>query len=87
MEPSRNPARGKIDQAAREAMYRTEAEERARLLQRLGRGREQTRTRLLANLEWDFAPGPSPLAPAAIEGILDRVFGQPTTAKPGQRKR
>jgi hypothetical protein len=85
MESRRGPERPKIEQAHREAMYRTELEERAGLLHRLGRGRDWTRARLLANLDWDFAPGPSPLGAAAVEAILERVFGQTSAGKTGPR--
>jgi hypothetical protein len=85
MEPRRNPARAAIERARREAMYRSELEERAGLLHRLGNGRDRTRARLLANLAWDFAPGASPLDAAAVDGILDRVFGQGSTVKAGPR--
>ena len=67
--------RGKTERSRREAMYRTELEERAGLLQRLGHSREQARARLAANLEWDFGAAPSPLAPAALDAIVERVFG------------
>jgi hypothetical protein len=85
MESRRAPGRAKIEQGRREAMYRTELEERAGLLHRLGHGRDGTRARLLANLDWDFAPGPSPLDAAAVDAIVDRVFGQTSTGKPAPR--
>jgi hypothetical protein len=75
MEPRRNPGHGKTEKARREAMYRTELEERAALLHRLGHDRETVRSRLAANLGWDFPPGTSPIAPSALDAILDRVFG------------
>ncbi len=74
MEPRRNPERGKIDKARREAMYRVELEERAALLQRLGYGKERTRARLAANLTWDFPNGSKPLDGAALDAIVDRLF-------------
>jgi len=74
MEPRRNPERGKIDKARREAMYRVELEERAALLQRLGYGKERTRARLAANLTWDFPNGSKPLDAAALDAIVDRLF-------------
>jgi hypothetical protein len=81
MEPRRSPDRPKIEQAQREAMYRTELEERAALLHRLGHGRDRTRARLLGNLEWDFASGASPFGAAAVDAILDRVYGQTPAGK------
>ena len=54
MDPRRNPERGKIEKARREAMYRSELEERAALLHRLGYAKDKTRARLAANLAWDF---------------------------------
>ena len=74
MEPRRNPERGKIDKARREAMYRVELEERGALLQRLGYGKERTRARLAANLTWDFPNGSKPLDAAALDAIVDRLF-------------
>jgi hypothetical protein len=85
MESRRGAERPKIEQGRREAMYRTELEERAGLLHRLGHDRDRTRARLLANLEWDFAPGQSPVGPAAVEAIIERVFGQTPPGKTGPR--
>jgi hypothetical protein len=85
MEPRRNPNRPVIEAAGRAAMYRTEIEERAALLGRLGHGRDQTRLRLLANLGWDFAPGNRPLEEKDVDGILDRVFGTSANGKTAPR--
>jgi hypothetical protein len=87
MEPKRGPERPKIEQGRREAMYRTELEDRAGLLHRLGHDRDRTRARLLANLDWDFAPGQGPVGAAAVEAILERVFGQAVPGKPGPRNK
>ena len=57
MDPRRNPERGKIDKARREAMYRSELEDRAALLHRLGYAKDKARARLAANLAWDFPDG------------------------------
>ena len=65
----------------REAMYRVEMEERAALLQRLGQSKEKVRQRLSANLDWDFPGGASPVPPAALDAIVDRVFGQTPTGR------
>ena len=59
MDPRRNPDRGKIEKARREAMYRSELEDRAALLQRLGYAKDKARARLAANLAWDFPDGKS----------------------------
>jgi acyl-CoA reductase-like NAD-dependent aldehyde dehydrogenase len=85
MEPKRNPDAVKAQRARRETMYRTEMEERAALLQRLGHPRESARARLAANLAWDFERGDSPIAPAQIDAILDRVYGGAPAGKPGPR--
>jgi len=66
-------------------MYRTEIEERAALLGRLGHGRDQARLRLLGNLAWDFAPGARPLDDKDVDGILDRVFGTSSNGKTAPR--
>jgi hypothetical protein len=76
MEPRRNPNRQPLEAAGRAAMYRTEIEERAALLGRLGHGRDQARLRLIANLNWDFPTATRPLSDKDVDGILDRVFGQ-----------
>ena len=76
LEPRKNPDYAKAEKGRREAMYRIELEERAALLQRLGHGKEAARARRAANLSWDFAPGASPLPAAALDAIVDRVFGQ-----------
>jgi hypothetical protein len=75
MEPKRNVEAAKAQRGRREAMYRSELEERAALLHRLGRSRDEARARLQANLAWDFERGGSPLSPAQIDGIVDKVFG------------
>jgi hypothetical protein len=85
MEPRRNPNRPPVEAAGRAAMYRAEIEERAALLGRLGHGRNQTRTRLLANLDWDFSAAARPLTDDEVDGILDRVFGQSSGGKPAPR--
>jgi hypothetical protein len=85
MEPRRNPERGKVDKARREAMYRLELEERAALLQRLGYGKERTRARLVANLTWDFPNGSKPLDGAALDAIVDRLFDGAATGRAAPR--
>jgi hypothetical protein len=74
MDPRRSPDRGKIEKARREAMYRSELEERAALLQRLGYAKDKARARLAANLAWDFPNGARPLDDAALDAIVDRLF-------------
>ena len=85
MEPRRNPDRGKIEQARREAMYRGELEERAAMLQRLGYGKEKTRARLAANLAWDFPNGQRPLDDGALDSIVDRLFNGASPGRPAPR--
>jgi hypothetical protein len=87
MQPRRNPGAGKTESARREAMYRTELEERAALLHRLGHSRETARARLAANLAWDFPPGSSPLNAAAVEAIVDRVFGSAQAGRTAPRSK
>ena len=74
MEPTRNPEAARQQKGRREVMYRTELEERAALLARLGRGRAEARARLQANIAWDFERGGSPVTPAQIDAIVDRAF-------------
>jgi hypothetical protein len=75
MVAKRNPEVARAQKARREAMYRTELEERAALLSRLGHSRESARARLLANARWDFPDGAGPVSPADVDAIVDRVFG------------
>jgi hypothetical protein len=82
MEPKRNPEYVRTLQAKREAMYRTEIEERAGLLQRLGHTRESTRHRLTAKIGWDFEGGGTAVPAAQVDAILERIYGgspRPTT--------
>jgi hypothetical protein len=76
MEPRRNPEVAKTERTRREAMYRTELEERAALLQRLGHGKAEVRARLGANVGWDFPTGQGPVSTAVLDSIVDRLFGQ-----------
>jgi hypothetical protein len=85
MESRRNPERGKIDKAHREAMYRTELEERAALLHRLGYAKDKTRARLAANLAWDFPNGSKPLDGAALDAIVDRLFDGASSGRAAPR--
>ena len=85
MESRRNPERGKIDKARREAMYRTELEERAALLHRLGYAKDKTRARLAANLAWDFPNGSKPLDGAALDAIVDRLFDGASSGRAAPR--
>jgi hypothetical protein len=85
MDPRRNPDRGKIEQARREAMYRGELEERAALLHRLGYGKEKTRARLAANLAWDFPNGKRPLDEGALDAIVDRLFNGASSGRAAPR--
>ena len=85
MESRRNPERGKIDKAHREAMYRSELEERAALLHRLGYAKDKTRARLAANLAWDFPNGSKPLDGAALDAIVDRLFDGASSGRAAPR--
>jgi hypothetical protein len=84
MDPRRNPDRGKIDKARREAMYRGEIEERAALLHRLGYDKGKARARLAANLAWDFPDGKAPVDGAALDAIVDKLFNGTSGASPGR---
>jgi hypothetical protein len=84
MDPRRNPERGKVDKAHREAMYRVELEERAALLQRLGYAKDRARARLAANLAWDFPDGKGPLDAGALDAIVDKQFNGTSGASTGR---
>jgi hypothetical protein len=75
MEPKRNPEHARTLKAKREAMYETEIADRAALLHRLGHPREAARTRLTAQLGWDFEGSASPVPARQLDAILDRVYG------------
>ena len=75
MVAKRNPEVARAQKARREAMYRTELEDRAGLLSRLGYSKENARRRLQANVRWDFEGGKGPVAAGDVDAIIDRVFG------------
>ena len=81
MNAKRNPDVARAQKARREAMYRTELEERAALLGRLGYAKDAARARLRANLQWDFPSGASPVSTADVDAIVERFFGAGAPAK------
>ena len=85
MEQKRNLEAAKAQRGRREAMYRSELEERAALLHRLGRSRDEARARLQANLAWDFERGGSPLSPAQVDALVDKVFANAGGGRPVSR--
>jgi hypothetical protein len=85
MVAKRNPEVARAQRARREAMYRTELEDRAGLLSRLGYARDAARARLQANARWDFPGGDGPVTAAQVDAIVDRVFGGGPAGKPGTR--
>jgi len=85
MVAKRNPAVARGQKARREDMYRTELEDRAALLSRLGHSKDAARARLQANARWDFPGGDGPVTAAQVDAIVDRVFGGGAGAKPGAR--
>jgi hypothetical protein len=85
MVAKRNPEVARAQKAKRETMYRTELEERAALLQRLGHGKDAVRARLQANLRWDFEGREAPIKTADIDAIVDRVYGGAAGGRPAAR--
>jgi hypothetical protein len=85
MEAKRNPEVARAQKARRETMYRTELEDRAALLQRLGYAKDSARGRLQANARWDFEGGDGPVTSSQIDAIVDRVYGGASATKPGAR--
>jgi hypothetical protein len=85
MVAKRNPEVARAQKARREAMYRTELEDRAALLHRLGYSKDSARARLQANARWDFAGGDGPITGAEIDAIADRAFGGGAAGKSGAR--
>jgi hypothetical protein len=75
MVAKRNPEVARAQKARREAMYRTELEDRAALLFRLGYAKDSARTRLRANASWDFPDGKGPVTAADVDAIIERAFG------------
>jgi hypothetical protein len=86
MVAKRNPTVARAQNDRREAMYRAELEERAALLHRLGRSKDEARARVHANARWDFEGREGPVKAADIDAIVDRVFGGAGTNKAGARK-
>lgn len=83
MVAKRNPEIARAQKARREAMYRTELEDRAGLLHRLGYAKESARTRLRGNASWDFPDGKGPVTAADVDAIIERAFGGvPGKARP-----
>ena len=64
----------------RRAMFRSELEQRAALLRRLGFSKARAEARLRANLEWDFelgtGPRPEGLTDADIARVVKAVFAR-----------
>ena len=85
MEAKRNPDVARAQKAKAVAMVKTELEERAALLQRLGHGKDAVRARLAANLRWDFEGREAPIKAADIDAILDRVYGGAAGGRPAAR--
>jgi hypothetical protein len=83
MEVKRNADHTKGLHKKRIAMYRSELEERAALLHRLGYTREKTRSRLTAQIGWDFEHQKSPVPASDVEAIVDRVYGGGAPGAPG----
>jgi hypothetical protein len=85
MVAKRNPEVARAQKARREAMYRSEIEDRAALLGRLGYAKDAARARLAANLRWDFPDGAGPVSAADLDAIVERIFGG--AASKGARQR
>ena len=85
MVAKRNPEVARAQKAKAAAMVRTELEERAALLQRLGHGKDAVRARLQANLRWDFEGREAPIKTADIDAIVDRVYGGAAGGRPAAR--
>jgi hypothetical protein len=85
MVAKRNPDVARAQGTRRDAMYRTELEERAALLHRLGYSKDAARARLKANLRWDFEGAASPVTDADADAIVDRAFASSTAGRPTAR--
>jgi hypothetical protein len=85
MVAKRNPEVARAQKARREAMYRSELEDRAALLHRLGYPKDGARARLQANLRWDFGGGDGPVTAGQVDAMVDRIFGGGAAGKPGGR--
>jgi hypothetical protein len=64
---------------AREAMYRRELEDRAALLLRLGCKPAAIKSRLSANVAWDFELNGKPGHAAEVDKIVDAVVRRQST--------
>ena len=69
LHPNRVPSHG------RRAMYHRELEERAALLCRLGYPKSRTRSRLIANVTWEFEIGGG-VGPSTkeIDQLVEKVY-------------
>jgi hypothetical protein len=68
------PKRPRPVPGRREAMYRRELEERARLLCRLGYPAKQAKARLSAYVAWDFDPFGLPRHAGDVDRIVDAAY-------------
>jgi hypothetical protein len=73
-ETPRSKRAAEHDGKAREAMYRRELEERAALLLRLGRSPAYVKSRLAANVAWDFEMNGRPAHAAEVDKIVDATL-------------
>jgi hypothetical protein len=62
------------DADKRQAMYRHDLEERAKLLLRLGRTPKQVKARLAAAVAWEFDLNGKPKHAGEVDKIVDAVF-------------
>ncbi|HVZ73262.1 MAG TPA: hypothetical protein VHJ20_12865 [Polyangia bacterium] len=88
MVAKRSPDVARAQKAKFGAMVRTEIEERAALLHRLGYTKDDARARLQANARWDFegSKANGPVSAAQIDAIVDRTFGGGAPNKAGRGK-
>jgi hypothetical protein len=77
----RNGARGKASARARE-VKRQEVRERAALLLRLGRTREEAVARCRQNLRWDYALHGEPELLGEVEKIVSDVYRRTLSLDP-----
>jgi hypothetical protein len=72
-----------------ELQYRSELEDRAALLYRLGYDREAVTARLRGNMAWDWECSPRPAFVAAVEqaipAIVEKVFSRAKPPEKGRR--
>jgi hypothetical protein len=80
-EPTPDPKQAEARKAKHAAMYRRELEDHAALLLRLGHRPAFVKSRLAANVAWDFQLHAAPTHAQEVDKIVDAVARRLTPAR------